>query len=166
MTKKKKHIHLYLGASKRSINATNVHVSWVLLSLSLYILFFSQIQFAFTKELSPIVCNQALPQSQLAEDIYHDLHGCKVSHSEGAEIQDVPKLEGRWGVWWHWRRMLGEINDRSAHNSILFFSSIFYLKSRKKKVEKGRTTSKLLAPNQSPLRSVLPLFTHACMLSD
>ena len=74
------------------------------------------------------MCNQALPQSQLAEDIHHNLHGRKVSHSEGAEIQDVPKLEGRWGVWWHWRRMLGEINDGSAHNSILFFSSIFYLK--------------------------------------
>lgn len=35
---------------------------------------------------SPIVRNQALAQAQLAEDIHHDLHGCQVGHSEGAEV--------------------------------------------------------------------------------
>lgn len=81
---------LHLRASKGPIHATNVQMNWVLLYLST--LFPPTIQFAFTKELSPIVRNQALPQSQLAEDIHYNLHGCKVSHSEGAEIQDVPKL--------------------------------------------------------------------------
>lgn len=107
-------------------------MNWVLLSLSLYVLFPPTIQRASTKELSPIVRNQALAQAQLAEDIHYNLHGCEVSHSEGAEIQDVPELEGGRGVRWHGRRMLSEINDGSAHNPILFFSSIFYLRSRKK----------------------------------
>lgn len=77
------------------------------------------------------MCNQALAQAQLAEDVHHDLHWRKVCHSEGAEVQDVPKLQGRWGVWRHWRRMLREINDGSAHNPVLFLPSIFCGKRRK-----------------------------------
>lgn len=105
-------------------------MNWVLLSFSPYSLLPPTIQRASPRELSPIVRNQALPQSQLAEDVHDNLHGGEVSHSEGAEIQDVPEFQGGRGVGRHGRRMLGEINDGRAHNPILFLPCIFYLRSR------------------------------------
>lgn len=41
---------------------------------------------------SPVVCDEALAQAELAEDVHHDLHGRVVSDCEGTHIQDAAQL--------------------------------------------------------------------------
>lgn len=40
----------------------------------------------------PIVCDEALAQAQLPEDVHHNVHGGVVCDSEGTKVHDAPKL--------------------------------------------------------------------------
>lgn len=59
----------------------------------------------------PVVSNQALAQSQLAEYIDDDFHGCLVCHCERTEVQDAPEFQHRGGAWRQRRRVVSEINN-------------------------------------------------------
>lgn len=59
----------------------------------------------------PVVSNQALAQSQLAEYIHDDFHGSLVCDCERTEVQDAPEFQHRGGAWRQRRRVVSEINN-------------------------------------------------------
>lgn len=55
--------------------------------------------------------DQALAQSQLAENVHHDLHGRLVCHREGTEVQDAPELQHRRGARRQGGTVVSETNN-------------------------------------------------------
>lgn len=73
-----------------------------------------------TKE-APIMCHKALSQTQLSENIHHDLHGGVVSYSEWAHIKNASQFQ--WPRTFCWKRwsVLGKANPGAANNAFLLF---------------------------------------------
>lgn len=71
---------------------------------------------------SPVVCDQALPQAQLPEDVHHDLHGRVVRDREWAHVKDAAELQGPGTLRWEGRGVLCEAYTGTAHYPFLFFS--------------------------------------------
>ena len=69
--------------------------------------------------LLPVVSDQALAQSQFAEDVHHDLHGGVVGDGEGAHVQDAAQLEGAGAVGGEGGGVLGKVHPRVTHDALL-----------------------------------------------
>lgn len=68
---------------------------------------------------------EALPQTQLSEDVHHDLHGCVVGHGERAHVKNAAKLQGPGALCRKRRGVLRKTHSGTAHDSFLLFSCTF-----------------------------------------
>lgn len=68
--------------------------------------------------------DQALAQSQLAEDVHHNVHGSVVGNGERAQIHNATKLQWGRAVGWLWRCVFREEDSGSANHALLTLASV------------------------------------------
>lgn len=69
--------------------------------------------------------DQTLTQTQLPEDVHHDLHGRVVRDREGAHVQDGAELQGPRAVGGQGGSVLSEVDPGVQQDALLFTTSIF-----------------------------------------
>lgn len=74
---------------------------------------------------SPVVCHKALAQAELAENVHHDLHRRVIGNGEGAHVQNAAELQWPRTVCGEGRGMLGKIDPRVQHYSLLLTAGVF-----------------------------------------
>lgn len=70
------------------------------------------------------MCDEALAQAQLPEDVHHNVHGGVVCDGEGAKVHDASELQRRGAVGGLRGCVLCKEDPRCAHYPILTLSGI------------------------------------------
>lgn len=94
---------------------------------------------------SPVVCHKALAEAELAENVYHNLHGRVVGDGERAHVKDAAEFQGPWAVRRKSRSMRGKIHTGIQHYSLLLTARTF-CRGRNKSEEKQHYLHHSTAP--------------------